>query len=98
MMSVAIAPSAKKIGTPQPNRRCNRIVSGLIDTTTMYTPRNHSGPNGNVAPGGDTPRNKRALAHSLGPVGRTEFGGGSPNRVTDPLPRTTAESLGHTCR
>ncbi len=37
-------------------------------TTTMYTPRNHSGPNGIVAPGGLIPRRNLVPSHNVGPV------------------------------
>ena len=42
---------------------------GAITTTTRYTPRNHSGPKGIVAPGGFMPRRSVVSPHSRGPVG-----------------------------
>src|SRR4029453_8152649 len=56
-------------GTHRPNRRCSPIKAGARATTIMYTPRNHSGPNGIVAPGGLTPRRRVVSPHSVGPAG-----------------------------
>ncbi len=69
-MSVTNAPATKTAGTHQPKRRLRAIVSGLIVTTIRYTARNHSGPKGTIAAGGETPRSSCVSPQMTGPRGR----------------------------
>src|SRR5918996_735024 len=82
MASAATTPTSITVITPRPNRSCSRIITGLSTRTPAYTARNHSGPNGIVAPGGRIPRRK-------GVVGSPTSNRWSPSWITAHTPTNT---------